>query len=88
MQFVCDTGYDATKWYFEAGKYMRLGNGAHKVSRISGQYLPDPFALWERKAATAGVAPNSPIGMRLRPHECTFKLWEHWQGVKHAYDHH
>ena len=57
--------------------YYRFNKQGKIVSKISQNNLPDPFFLWEARLKKHGVTTASELGIKLKPQQATFLLWEH-----------
>ena len=83
-EHVCHDVNGDTEWSYDTAdqNYYRLAqDGTTLRQRIHGKYLPDPWLLWQKRSQVMGVAPNSDDGLRVKPQDATFALWEHWSKV-------
>jgi len=79
MEFVCKDPSGDT-WHYEAGKFIRM-NGDKLRSKISAEYIPDPYKLWEMKSNKAGSSICTP---QYRPSDATFALFKYKEGLENA----
>lgn len=82
--FVCKAADSISSWYWddEARKFVQKDGESRIVSKLSGNYLPNPTTLWEQRCLTAGCKRSDFNGQQLRPSDATFALYDYWQGVK------
>ena len=76
MEYVCKDPSGDT-WYYEDEKFIRM-NGDELRSKISSQYIPDPFKLWEMKSKRAGKQILAP---EFRPSDATFALYKYRESL-------
>ncbi len=69
-------------WHYADGIYYRK-KGDDVVAMLSGQHIPDPYVLWQRKCSAVGKEYGQNGYTAYRPQEAVFRLWEHWQNVNH-----
>lgn len=81
---VCKDGNSTWAYDAESLSYSRTSPDGVTIGRLKGEYLPNPDALWKGRCDARGVATTSIDGMKLRPQDATYALWNHWQGVKNA----
>lgn len=74
MEFVCKDVNGNSTWYYENGKYFRKNIKGEIYRSISGEQLPDPVLLWEKRQKMYPEADKK----FLRPQDATFCLYEHW----------
>lgn len=85
---VCIDENGPSEWFYEPEKaaYRRkFKNGDERF--IKGEFLPDPYTLWENRQSVMKKADPSlsmdNLKAATKPQNATFKLWQHWQGVSH-----
>ena len=74
--------HDETKCYF------RYDGAGVMNGKIFGKFLPDPEVMWSNRIEiynrlnTEKITRTHERGIALKCRPETYKLWEHWQGVK------
>lgn len=86
MQELCLDADGITSWFYDEStrKYIRQAEDGQNISRIGGEYLPNPDLFWQKRCEVRGVATTSIEGMSLKPSDCVYYLFNHWQKVKNA----
>lgn len=80
MQFICED-HNNTKWFFceeELAYYKK--HGVKVVNTVLGHFLPNPDLLWSQRIGKLGKGKDH---RTVKPQPATYKLWEHWNGIKH-----
>ncbi len=83
MRQVCKDWDGRLTWFFEPDErtYKRLDRTGQPHGVLAGEYLPNPYTLWESRLKNAGLTHAAPEAAFFRPTDTTFKLWEDWQKV-------
>ena len=86
MEFVCFDHNGNSTWNYDSeNKSYHREMESGETRMIKGEYLPDPFLLFEnRRNQVKNINPNiteAELSVLCMPQEATYKLWEHWQNV-------
>lgn len=87
MPQICTDNNGATTWHFNpaTGRFFRTNEAGADLGRISGFDIPNPDILWKTRCDSRQIATTSIEGLKLKPTDATYALFNYWQGVKDAY---
>lgn len=71
----CGTEKDGTKYFYEEG-FILIKRLNGDVNKLHKKNMPDPYDLWEKRCKQLNVNKQSTEGIKLKPTQITFKLWE------------
>lgn len=81
MHHICFDVNGPSEWrYSKANEtYYRFDTNGNIYRHIKGKNIPNPNIIWQKRLDLARLSKSSENGLKLKPQEATYKLWEDWQ---------